>query len=240
MRKIWCLVAMITGGVALHEAKAQDQGQPQQQQPQQEQPQHGQPQQGEQGLPGGAWVVVEPRAYMINESCKVLSSADGETWTPSPSNSWRDLDGTFYHIDNSQLYRSLNGVAWEPVKDNLWQDVLGNQYMLTQDCKVVTGNEEGLKVQQQSYKQEMRTQAPQQRTISIAEEKRQYESKINTKLSQLDREIEALRKESKKKNKAEIEKREASKAQLNASLKSMADNGISGWEELKQQIDGLF
>lgn len=240
MKKFWCLVAMITGAVALHEAKAQDQQgqQPQQQQPQQEQPQQGQQQ--EQGLPGGAWVVVEPRAYMINESCKVLSSADGETWTPSPSNSWRDLDGTFYHIDNSQLYRSLNGVAWEPVKDNQWQDVLGNQYMLTQDCKVVTGNEEGLKVQQQSYKQEPRTAVKQESAPSIAEEKKQYESKINTRLAQLDREIEALKKESKRKNKAEIEAREQSKAKLQTSLKSMNDNGIAGWEELKQEIDGLF
>lgn len=212
MKRVLCIAAVM-GSIALNNAIAQDTVQA-----------------------TGSWVVVEPRHYMIDKSCKVMSSNDGTTWTVSPTNTWRDIDGTWYRVEEAQLYRSADNAAWEEVKDNRWQDVLGNQYMLTKECAVITGNAEGLQSVQPSEA------SPKVDQAAIAEEKRIYEQKVNQRISELEKEIAELRKNMKKQpgNKAEIESREQTRDKLKQSLADIGNKIDGEWDELKREIDRMF
>jgi len=234
MKKVVCAGIMIAG---LFAGKSFAQGQQEAPQGQQGQQQEQQSSQQEAQLPPGSWIVIEPRQYTIDESCRVMSTADGVTWAQSPTNSWMDLDGSWYHLEEKQLFRSMDGKSWEPVKDNRWQDVLGNQFMLTESCSVVTGNAEGLSMQK-SGEQEVVVVSKEQ----IAVERKDYQDKVNKRITELESEVKKLKKDSKRDpdKKVELEEREVRLTKLKQGLADIGSKADEDWDSLKKEIDKLF
>ena len=229
MKKLFCAMLMI-GGIAVNQGFAQD------------------------DQPTDSWITIEPRQYKIDNQCNVLSSGDGKTWAASTNNSWRGLDGSWYMIDNKQVFQSLDGFRWQEVPNNAWQDALGNSYKLTGECALVTGNEEGIKqapnttvpgeVQPGTGNQQGGGEgAVQPRDkADIEQEQAEYQSKISRKIADLEEEIADLKKELKEhpENEAEIQKREERQKKLRSSLDKMGHDIDEGWDELKSEIDELF
>ena len=235
MKKLFCAMLML-GGIAVNQGFAQ----------------------GDQ--PDNSWITIEPRQYMIDEKCNVLSSGDGLTWANSTNNSWRGLDGSWYMIDNKQVFQSLDGFRWQEVPGNAWQDALGNSYSLTKECALVTGNEEGIK-EHNKNEAAPNTSAPKEvqpgdndrqqngeKTVQprskaeIEQEQAEYQARISRRISDLEEEIAELKKDVKDhpENEAEIEKREETQKKLKDSLDKMGSKLDEGWDELKSEIDELF
>jgi predicted small secreted protein len=228
MKKLVCAGLMIAG-LFVNKSFAQEKGN-------QQGKEEGSKQEAQ--LPPGSWIVIEPRQYTIDQSCRVMSTADGVTWDQSPTNSWMDLDGSWYHLEEKQIFRSMDGNTWEPVKDNRWQDVLGNQFMLTESCSVVTGNDEGLSMQKKDAKPE----TVQVSKENIAQERKDYESRINKRITELEGEVKQLKKDAKKDpdKKVEMEEREVRIAKLRQGLAVMGKQADDEWDDLKKEIDKLF
>lgn len=228
MKKLVCTGLILAG---LFVSKSFAQGHQEDQQEQQQESQQ------EAQLPPGSWIVIEPRQYTIDQSCRVMSTADGVTWAQSPTNSWMDLDGSWYHLEDKQLYRSIDGTTWEPVKDNRWQDVLGNQFMLTDNCTVVTGNSEGLSMQKEGSHEPVQVNKE-----VIAEERRSYEERMNKRIIELENEVKKLKKEARKNpaKKVEMEEREVKIAKLKQGLSEIGSKADEEWDDLKKEIDKLF
>lgn len=206
------------------------------------QEQQGQVQPQEQGgdqiqLPPGSWIVIEPRQYTIDQSCRVMSTADGITWAASPTNSWMDIDGSLYHLEDKQIYRSIDGKTWEPVKDNRWQDVLGNQLMLTSDCSVVTGNSEGLSMQSGRQQEPVKLDK-----AAITEEKKTYTERMNKRLAELETELKQLKKDVKKhpEKKELVAAHESNISRLKQGLADIGSKADEEWDTFKKDIDTLF
>lgn len=237
MKKLFCTVLMI-GGVAIGHAFAQD------------------------DQPTDSWITIEPRQYKIDDQCNVLSTGDGLTWSESTNNTWRGLDGSWYMIDNKQVYQSLDGFRWMEVPGNVWQDALGNSYTLTEECALVTGNEEGIMEYNEGEEETAPgttapenvepgtsdpesddNSQPQSRSQSeIEQEQAEYQAKISRRIADLEEEIADLKKDLKDhpENQEEIEEREETQRKLRSSLDKMGQDLDEGWDELKAEIDELF
>lgn len=233
MKKLFCTILM-AGGLATGHAFAQE------------------------DQPTDSWITIEPRQYKIDDQCNVLSTGDGLTWSESTNNTWRGLDGSWYMIDNKQVYQSLDGFRWMEVPGNVWQDALGNTYTLTEECALVTGNEEGImeynereaepgttapeEVEPDQPESDNSTIEPQRSKAEIEQEQAEYRTKISRRISDLEEEIADLKKDLKEhpENEKEIEKREETQQQLRSSLDKMGQNLDEGWNELKEEIDELF
>jgi hypothetical protein len=230
MKKLFCAMLMI-GCIAVNHSFAQE------------------------DQPTDSWITIEPRQYKIDEQCNVMSTGDGLNWAASTNNSWRGLDGSWYMIDNRQVFQSLDGFRWQEVPGNTWQDALGNSYKLTNECALITGNEEGLNQlesdepvnpPQQEVKpgdrQEESKKVQPQSKAEIEQEQIEYQAKISRRISDLEEEIADLKKDLRDhpENEAEIQKREETQEKLKDNLEKMGQTLDEEWDELKEEIDRMF